>query len=305
MGIPQLNRYLLSKCSHHAIQKKHLDCFAGKTVVIDASIYLYKYTGNETLIENMYTMITIFKFYKITPIFVFDGKPPDEKKDVMKQRYDDKKVASRKYDELAAIHATTTDEHERSEMAIEMEKLKRQFLRIRKEDVQNVKTLMDTCGVAYYDAPGEADVMCASMVIHRQAWACVSDDMDMFAYGCTRVMRHFSLLSHTVVFYNITGILRELAIPMRDFRHILVMSGTDYGNTQKNSLPNIMYQYDIYKKSDTTQSFREWTGNEDCENLNHINQMFMVEPMSLPPKQTQYNPMKMTDFLKPYGFVFI
>jgi 5'-3' exonuclease len=250
-------------------------------------------------------MITIFKYYNITPIFIFDGKPPDEKKDVMKQRYDDKKVASRKYDELAAIHATTTDEHEKSEMAIEMEKLKRQFLRIRKEDVQNVKTLMDTCGVAYYDAPGEADVMCASMVIHRQAWACVSDDMDMFAYGCTRVMRHFSLLSHTVVFYNITGILRELAIPMRDFRNILVMSGTDYGNTQKNSLPQLMNQYDIYRNANTTQTFCEWMGNDNNENFNHINQMFMVEPMTIIPKQTQYNPMKMTDFLKSYGFIFV
>jgi 5'-3' exonuclease len=302
MGIPQLNRFLLSKCSPHSIQKKHLECFAGKTVVIDASIYLYKFIGNETLIENIYSMITIFKFYKITPIFVFDGKPPDEKKDLMKRRYDDKKVASGKYDELAAIRAATTDEHERSEMAIEMEKLKRQFLRIRKEDVHNVKTLMDTCGVAYYDAPGEADLMCASMVIHRQAWACVSDDMDMFAYGCSRVMRHFSLLSHTVVFYNMTGILRELAIPMRDFRSLLVISGTDYGNAQKKSLPNL---YETYKNSDMTKSFREWMGNENNDNLDHITQMFVAEPMTLPSKQIQYNPMKMTDFLKPHGFVFV
>ena len=302
MGIPQLNRFLLSKCSPQSIQKKHLDCFAGKTVVIDASIYLYKFLGNDTLIENIYSMITIFKFYKITPLFVFDGKPPDEKKDLMKRRYDDKKVASCKYDELAAIRAATTDEHERSEMAIEMEKLKRQFLRIRKEDVHNVKTLMDTCGVAYYDAPGEADLMCASMVIHRQAWACVSDDMDMFAYGCSRVMRHFSLLSHTVVFYNMTGILRELAIPMRDFRSLLVISGTDYGNAQKKSLPNL---YETYKNSDMTKSFRELMGNENNDNLDHITQMFVAEPMTLPSKQIQYNPMKMTDFLKPHGFVFV
>jgi hypothetical protein len=31
----------------------------------------------------------------------------------------------------------------------------------------------------------------------------------------------------------------------------------------------------------------------------------VAEPMTLPSKQIQYNPMKMTDFLKPHGFVFV
>jgi flap endonuclease-1 len=304
MGIPQLNRYLLSNCSKHSIQKKQLDCFAGKTVVIDTSIYLYKYMGNDCLIENMYTMITIFKYYKIKPIFIFDGKPPDEKKDVMKQRYDDKQVASQKYADLLAIYEATTDEQEKNEIGIELEKLKRQFLRIRKDDVQNVKQLMDGCGVAYYDAPGEADQMCASMVIYKQAWACVSDDMDMFAYGCTRVMRHFSLLNHSVVFYNMTGILRELEIPMQDFRQILVMSGTDY-NAGGGILANMMCKYEKYKMIKTSQTFYEWLGNNDIDKLTNINKMFVATKFQITPKHITYNPNKIFDILKPYGFIFV
>ena len=39
----------------------------------------------------------------------------------------------------------------------------------------------------YYTAINEADELCASMVINGFAWACLSEDMDMFVYGCTRV----------------------------------------------------------------------------------------------------------------------
>ena len=33
----------------------------------------------ESLIEKFYLMCSIFKNYNIIPLFVFDGKPPDEK----------------------------------------------------------------------------------------------------------------------------------------------------------------------------------------------------------------------------------
>ena len=32
--------------------------------------------------ENMYLMLSIFRYYNVIPIFVFDGKPPPEKKRV-------------------------------------------------------------------------------------------------------------------------------------------------------------------------------------------------------------------------------
>ena len=61
MGIPKLNRYLLGACSDNTIKKKHLNSFAGKTVVVDASIYLYKFSGYNALVENMYLWVTTFK----------------------------------------------------------------------------------------------------------------------------------------------------------------------------------------------------------------------------------------------------
>ncbi len=100
MGIKNLNRYFIDNCSQNSIEKKHLNLFQGKTLVIDTSIYLYKFMGDGQLIEQMYLMISIFLHYKITPIFVFDGKPPKEKEDTIKQRKLDKNKAEENFNKL-------------------------------------------------------------------------------------------------------------------------------------------------------------------------------------------------------------
>jgi 5'-3' exonuclease len=74
----------------------HLQSLSNKTVVVDTSIYLYKFAAENAIAENMYLLISIFKKYKIRPIFIFDGKPPDEKKDLLIQRRNDKKEAQQK-----------------------------------------------------------------------------------------------------------------------------------------------------------------------------------------------------------------
>jgi 5'-3' exonuclease len=316
MGIPNLNKYLLEHCTTQTISKKHMSCFSGKKVVIDTSIYLYKFSGTNTLMENMYTLITIFRYYKMIPIFVFDGKPPDEKMDLLKQRNMDKYAAETKYNALKQKLEEGCDSDDKNEIVVEMEKLRKQFIRIKKESVDAVKSLMDACGVYYCDAPGEADQLCAKMVISKQAWAVVSDDMDMFAYGCTRVMRHLSLLNHTVIFYNTNGILRELKIHMRDFREIMVLSGTDYnsGGGASGDLRKTMKQYERFRgaEPESDRPFHDWLRdntdyNVDNTSFTHIYDMFRVtdDNSKVALKCSYMDVGKMKELLKPYGFIFV
>ena len=53
MGIKNLNRYLRDKCSKNAIYKAKLSTFENKTLVIDTSIYLYQFIGENALLENI------------------------------------------------------------------------------------------------------------------------------------------------------------------------------------------------------------------------------------------------------------
>ena len=249
MGIKNLNRFLRDNCSKKAITKKHLSYFKNKTVVIDTSIYLYKFASEGSLMESMYLFISVLKSYRITPLFIFDGKPPPEKNELLRQRKLEKKDAEQKYNALQAKLQSTNDNEESKEIIQEMDNLKRQMVKIRDEDIKNVKRLMDAYGVIYYDAPGEADRLCAYLLKNGKAWGCISDDMDMFLYGCKYVIRNVSLMNHTAIYYDTDKILSELDMTENRFCEIMVLSGTDYNinsNTCLNETIKWYYEYIKY-----------------------------------------------------------
>ena len=249
MGIKNLNRFLRDNCSKKAITKKHLSYFKNKTVVVDTSIYLYKFASEGSLMESMYLFISVLKSYRITPLFIFDGKPPPEKNELLRQRKLEKKDAEQKYNSLQAKLQTVNDNEESKEIMQEMDNLKRQMVKIRDEDIKNVKRLMDAYGVIYYDAPGEADRLCAYLLKNGKAWGCISDDMDMFLYGCKYVIRNVSLMNHTAIYYDADKILSELDMTENRFCEIMVLSGTDYNinsNTCLNETIKWYYEYMKY-----------------------------------------------------------
>ena len=250
MGIKHLNRYLWDNCTKKAINKTKLASFADKIIVIDTSIYLYKFMSDESLMENMYLFISILKTNKITPIFIFDGKPPPEKRELLNVRRLEKKDAEQKYLHLQSSITTDVAIHgdDKAEILQEMEHLKRQFVRVRDDDIRKVKELMDAYGVCYYDAPAEADQLCAYFVNTGKAWACMSDDMDMFLYGCSHVIRNLSLMKQTVVLYDTQSILKDLKMTERQFCEIMVLSGTDYNINSNTSLTETVKWFHEYDK---------------------------------------------------------
>ena len=122
MGIKNLNRYLTTKCDNHEIRKAHMSEFNGKKVAIDASIYLYRFIGENKLVEHMYLMVSIFKSHGVEPIFIFDGASPPEKKELLAERKEKKRIAEEKYQN---IKNQIEDNEDKYEMLNEMEKLKK------------------------------------------------------------------------------------------------------------------------------------------------------------------------------------
>ena len=57
-------------------------------------------------------------------------------------------------------------------------------------------------GISYYQAKGEADKLCAKLVNKNKVFACLSEDMDLFVYGCPKVLRYISLLNKNVIMYD-------------------------------------------------------------------------------------------------------
>jgi len=319
MGIKNLNRFLLDNCNKKSIKKFHLKQLENKKVVIDTSIYLYKFIADNSLLENMYLFISIMKSYHIEPIFVFDGKPPPEKKELLIKRRIEKLEAQQKYNEMQKKIEETGVEIKESEL-LEMEYLKKQFIRIRDEDIQNVKQLMDAYDVTYIDSKYEADQLCVHMVKSGVAWACISDDMDMFLYGCNRVIRHISLLNHTAVLYDVDMILKDLKMREETFRQIMVLSGTDYNINMDTNLYETMKWFDEYNKyllknkDLSNKNFYEWLdGNtqyiKNKELLVKSYELFLIENYDFSDVPTEFirkeiNMENLKTILFKEGFIF-
>jgi flap endonuclease-1 len=253
MGIKLLNRFLRDNCKKTSIKKIGFNDLKNKTIVIDTSIYLYKFLGEKALMEHMYLFISIMLTNSIKPIFIFDGKPPPEKRDILAQRYQNKQEAKMKYYELVdEQNMVEKTDDEKREMNEEMARLQLKFIRIREHDIRNVKDLMDAYGVNYVDALGEADELCARYVNTGKAWACITDDMDMFLYDCPFILRNVSLMNRTITLYDRNAILEDLNMTDKQFREIMVLSGTDYNSKYNTSLSETIkwfYEYQRYREN--------------------------------------------------------
>jgi flap endonuclease-1 len=292
MGIKHLNRFLRDN-AQSSIKMISLKELSGKIIAIDISVYMYKYMSENCLLENMYLMLATFKYYNIIPVFIFDGKPPEEKKELLIKRKEDKKDAENKYNNLKKLlENKQIDDIEKQDIVNNMDILKKKFVYISKKTIENVKNLIIAYGATYYDAPGEADELCAMLVIKNKAWACLSEDMDMFVYGCTRVLRYLSLLNQTVVLYDTVEILNQLNITQKELREICVISGTDYNNKNDPSLYKTLGYFKKYhNENDTNNSndklcFYDWLREKtdyitDYENLIKICNIFELNDYNI------------------------
>ncbi len=239
MGIRFLNSYLNRNCA--SIRTIQFSSIAGSTVVIDTSIYLYKFKALNSLLDSMKQLLELFQKYSITPIFVFDGKPKPNKKQTLIKRQKEKAEAWEKYLKVKDTESKDC-----------LQKLRNQYIRVNQTDVECIKQMMDTFQIRYIQAPHEADEICARMMY--QAEYCMSDDMDMFAYGCPNILRCVNIHTETMLLYNLKEILEELRISKKDFQLICSASGTDYADSTL-TIYDWFQKYDSFIKSGGTDFY--------------------------------------------------
>jgi 5'-3' exonuclease len=259
MGIRYLNKYFREECKNtDAIKIIYMKQLSGKKIAVDISIYMYKFASENKLIENIYLMLSIFRHYNIIPVFVFDGKAPAEKKELIQQRIFEKKAAENEFNQLKTTleYNSNMDENEKHEIMNKMDILKKKFIYISKNQIDDVKNLITNYGMTYCDAPNEADELCAMFAIKGIVWACLSEDMDMFLYGCPRVLRYLSLMNHTFVLYDTKQILNRLQINQNELREICVISGTDYNANNVNHC-------DLFTTLKYFKKYKKYLNNDD------------------------------------------
>jgi flap endonuclease-1 len=288
MGIKNLNKLLTKYCTSNAIQPITFQQIAHKTIAIDASIYMYKYIEKEELVEKMHLMIATFtQKYNITPIFVFDGKPPEEKKELIDKRREKRKEAQHEYNTLKHLLNQKRDySSDMSSSFIDYEQrlmtLKKQSVKIQEYHVRKMKRLLNAMGIQYIEAEGEADTVCTELVLSNKVYACMSEDMDMLLYGCTRILRQSCFVNHSALLYDTSKILEEMNISLPLFRRMILLAGTDYNKP----IMEMHQAYDLYLQYNSLDmnmgiSFYEWICREhpskyeiDIDELEKTNRLF-------------------------------
>jgi len=242
MGVRYLNKFLYDHCPR-GMQYITFEQLRGSTIVVDISIYLYRFKATDELLSLIQNMLTEFIAYDIRAIFIFDGQPKQNKETELNVRKQQKEKAWQDYKKL--IDNNSTNENQ-------LQWLKQQCTKINKNDIANVKELMDKIGAQYTVAPYEADEVCAKLSIEKQIY-CMSDDMDMLVYGCNRVLRNVDFITKTATLYKLDEILNYLQLSNGDFKRLCIISGTDYYKFNK----NIFNIYNRYHHS-TNTNLQDW-----------------------------------------------
>tara|TARA_B110000261_G_scaffold149464_1_gene176129 strand:- start:51 stop:1064 length:1014 start_codon:yes stop_codon:yes gene_type:complete len=228
MGIKDLNKFIKT-FAPGAIKRENISTYKGKTLVVDTSIFLYKFKYSYKLLDSFLQQYYHFKKEGVELIYVFDGKPPKEKEFILASRKQNKIKQNSKIEtmEKDRDNIIPTDEEALKEMDMKISEAKRKNINITKEDIINVKRLFDILGVKYIHHNCEADLVCCDLYKRDKVYGCISNDMDFLPSGTGVLIRNYNL-SDMIDEYRLEPILQESALSYDKFVDLCILCGCDY-----------------------------------------------------------------------------
>jgi len=260
MGIKNL-KVLLKKYCQTAIHVRNIDNYQQNILGIDFSIYLYKYLyNNNDHIEGFTRLILRLLKNKITPVFVFDGKPPKEKYTVLENRREKKELIYMKKDiiensitfnktsfetfkidvmnYLKTINNThfilNNDEirilfeKDKENIEKDCEKLNKKIITITPYHIESSKKLFDLFGIKYIHEQCEAESLLAVLCKKNFIQGCISEDTDILPNGGHLFLTDFNSENNFIKEYCLEGILKNLGFNIDKFIDLCILCGCDY-----------------------------------------------------------------------------
>jgi flap endonuclease-1 len=232
MGIKSLTQ-TVKKNAPDSIINENLYKLSGKKIAVDASLIIYQQllSNNKNFFYNSEGKITNHitgLFYKIMNyitlgielIFIFDGKPPDNKQDCIKDRKEKSEKAK--------------EQLKNSDMKGEEKfKLEKASTRVTKEMIEDVKHLLNLMGVSYiHPEIGEGEAYASELCRMGFVDYVLTEDMDSLVYGCPNLIRNCidkDLKRKGVVsIFNYEKIVESLNLNHSQFVEFCILCGCDY-----------------------------------------------------------------------------
>ncbi|XP_026170117.1 probable flap endonuclease 1 homolog [Mastacembelus armatus] len=201
MGITKLAD-LIRSAAPDALSYKDISDYTGQVIALDTSIVVNQFramTPKLSPVRGVFFRTLTFLEHDIKPVFVFDGKPPWEKRAALKKRAE---AAGRNSFNCTGAASSQT-----------------------KDCLQLLKLL----GVPVIQAPGDAEALCAQLVKEGTVDAVASEDMDTLPFGANVLIRQLNAKRDSeVTEYSLPKLLEKLDIEHEEFVDLCILLGCDY-----------------------------------------------------------------------------
>ncbi|XP_040912078.1 probable flap endonuclease 1 homolog isoform X2 [Toxotes jaculatrix] len=201
MGILKLADLIRSDAPD-AISYKDISDYTGKIIALDTSIVMNQFraaTPTLSPLTGLFFRTLTFLEHDIKPVFVFDGKPPGEKKTVLEKR--------------AKAAGWSSTNHTGTASA----------------QTKDCLHLLKLLGVPFIQAPGDGEAHCAQLVRAGTVDAVASEDMDTLPFGANILIRQLNAKRDSeVIEYSLPKLLEKLQISHEEFVDLCILLGCDY-----------------------------------------------------------------------------
>ncbi|GHV50389.1 endonuclease [Spirochaetia bacterium] len=314
MGVKNLSKFIKKYDVTFTMPFKDLKF---KTIAIDTPILMYKYISvNANKINepfyNKYEWVWSFIYFihclrenDITPVFILEGKAPEEKKEIQNIRKNQRKQIREKtiaLEESLQVYKDTgnLDESLKTEMdklflignddslymALykHIQKRHRYDVEITIQDYKIFNILLKILGISYFKAPHEAEALCA--YVKNKEWVDMiySTDTDVLTYGCSDLIIDIDTSNKTFTVIDGKKLLKILDMNNDMFLDFCIMCGTDYNKNipkigietafklikQYKSIDNIPMNVDILNHNFIRNIFKNYSYTEDYEKFKDI-----------------------------------
>jgi len=254
-----------SKFFSEILVKKDISELKNKIVIVDAVYVIYKYciairnTGKDyvnnegNLSSHLFAIFNISSYLlknNITPIFVFDGKTPEIKKNT---------ILDRKKKKVKAINELNNNEIICDNNTY-IKNFKKSF-HLEEIHYLECQMLLDSLSINYIIAPEEADSQCATLSYYNDNIAgIISDDTDILVFGATKLIKNFNIKTKSFEEYSHTDILNFIIekannirinhnldminnISHKDFITYCILLGNDYLDSIKYLKYDKIFEY--------------------------------------------------------------
>ncbi|XP_028833503.1 probable flap endonuclease 1 homolog isoform X2 [Denticeps clupeoides] len=208
MGITKLTD-LIRIDAPSAISHKVIGDYTGKVIALDASILMHQFRAAIPSMQHLSPLTGLFfrtltfLEHDIKPVFVFEGRPPEQKRALLEKRRQSAGFHSPECPNAAACSVS-----------------------FQTQDCMNLLKLM---GVPFVQAPGDGEAYCAHLLKSGSVDAVASEDMDTLAFGGTVLLRQLNAKKDSdVIEFSLPKILEELKLTQAQFIDLCILLGCDY-----------------------------------------------------------------------------